>query len=149
VQAIPLVSAAPAPSLGPFLAAVMALVLALAAAGVLILLIRLERRREGELRTLAALAQAIAGAPDDAAEVAEAAYIHTARLLPSDFFQLGVFEGEAYRTLIWIRDGDRVHNREFALDGGRQGLVGWIRRTGESLLVPDFRRTDSLPSPPS
>ena len=149
MQPIPLVSAAPAPTLGPLLAAVLALVLALAAAGVLILLVRLERRREGELRTLAALAQAIAGAPDDASEVAEAAYVHTARLLPTDFFQLGVFEGDAYRTLIWIRDGDRVHNREFALDGGREGLVGWIRRTGESLLVPDFRRSENLPAPPS
>ncbi len=81
--------------------------------------------------------------------MAEAAYVHTARLLPADFFQLGVFEGEAYRTLISIRDGDRVHNREFALDGGREGLVGWIRRTGELLLVPDFRRTENLPAPPS
>jgi serine phosphatase RsbU (regulator of sigma subunit)/putative methionine-R-sulfoxide reductase with GAF domain len=131
--------------LGPLVAAILAL--ALAAAGVL--LIRLERRRQGELRTLAALAQAIAGAPEDASEVAEAAYIHTARLLPADFFQLGVFEGEAYRTLIWIRDGNRIRNREFTLEADREGLVGWIRRTGESLLVPDFRRSASLPAAPS
>jgi sigma-B regulation protein RsbU (phosphoserine phosphatase) len=131
--------------LAPLLAAVLAL--ALAAAGVLLL--RLERRREGELRALAALAQAVSGAPEDAAEVAEAAYIHTARLLPADFFQLGVFEGEAYRTLIWIRDGDRVRNREFTLDAAREGLVGWIRRTGQSLLVPDFSREESLPAAPS
>src|SRR3990170_8197243 len=131
------------------MAAVLGLVLALAAAGVLVLLIRLERRREGELRTLAALAQAIAGAPDDATEVAEAAYVHTARLLPADFFQLGVFEGEAYRTLIWIRDGDRVRNREFTLDSAREGLVGWIRRSGESLRIPDFRRMGDLPARPS
>jgi serine phosphatase RsbU (regulator of sigma subunit)/putative methionine-R-sulfoxide reductase with GAF domain len=141
--------AALAPALGPLMAAALVLVLGLGTAGVVILLVRLERRREAELRTLAALAQAIAGTPDDAGEVAEAAYVHTARLLPADFFQLGVFEGEAYRTLIWIRDGDRVHNREFVLDGGREGLVGWIRRTGESLLVPDFRRTENLPAPPS
>ncbi|HMK09708.1 MAG TPA: SpoIIE family protein phosphatase [Anaerolineales bacterium] len=137
------------PPLAPLLAALLSIVLAVAAGGVVLLLIRLERRREGELRTLAALAQAVAGAPDDANEVAEAAYIHTARLLPSDFFQLGVFEGEAYRTLIWIRDGDRVHNREFTLANGREGLVGWIRRTGQSLLVTDFRDTSSLPVSPS
>jgi len=81
--------------------------------------------------------------------VAEAAYIHTARLLPADYFQLGVFEGEAYRTLIWIRDGDRVRNREFTLDSAREGLVGWIRRSGESLRVPDFRRMGDLPARPS
>jgi serine phosphatase RsbU (regulator of sigma subunit)/GAF domain-containing protein len=149
VPAILMASAVPAPTLGPLMAAALVLVLGLAAAGVLILLVRLERRREGELRTLAALAQAIAGAPDDASEVAEAAYVHTARLLTADFFQLGVFEGDSYRTLIWIRDGNRVHNREFALDGGREGLVGWIRRTGKSLLIPDFRRTENLPAPPS
>ncbi len=146
---ITLVSAALQPSLGPTVAAVLALILVSTAGGVLLLLIRLERRREAELRTLAALAQAISGTPDDASEVAEAAFVHTARLLPADFFQLGVFQGEAYHTLIRIRDGDRVHNREFTLDDGREGLVGWIRRTAESLLVLDFRRTSSLPAAPS
>jgi serine phosphatase RsbU (regulator of sigma subunit) len=149
VEALVSVSAEAAPAAGPLLVAVLALVLAAAAAGVVILLIRQDRRREAELRTLAALAQAVAAAPDDASEVAEAAYVHTARLLPAEFFQLGVFEGEAYRTLIWIRDGDRVHNREFTLDADRDGLVGWIRRSGESLLISDFRQMAKLPAPPS
>lgn len=127
----PALSVAP-PALGPALAALLAL--AVAAVGV-VLLVRLARRRENELRTLAALAQAIAGAPDDPAEVAEAAYVHTARLVPSEFFQLGIFQGESYRTLIWVRDGNRVHNREFTLDTEHEGLIGWIRRTGEDLLV--------------
>lgn len=141
----PALSVAP-PALGPALAALLAL--AVAAVGV-VLLVRLARRRENELRTLAALAQAIAGAPDDPAEVAEAAYVHTARLVPSEFFQLGIFQGESYRTLIWVRDGNRVHNREFTLDTEHEGLIGWIRRTGEDLLVRDFARQADLPARPS
>ena len=130
-------------------AALLALLVLLAAVGVVLLLARLQRRREAELQTLAGLALAVSAAPDDPAEVAEAAYVHTARLLPADFFQLGMFQGRVYRTLIWIRDGSRVHNREFSLDPQREGLVGYIRRTGEALLVPDFERAESLPAFPS
>lgn len=115
-----------------------------------ILFVRRDRRREAELRTLAALALAVSTAPDDASELAEAAYIHAARLLPTDFFQLGLFQGDAYRTLIWVRDGDRIHNREFTLDKEHAGLVGWIRATGEPILVADFlREVDTLPAKPS
>ncbi len=129
--------------------ALLALLVLLAAVGVVILLARLERRREAELQTLAALAQAVFAASDDPAEIAEAAYVHTARLLSTDFFQLGMFQGDVYRTLIWVRDGSRVHNREFLLDAEHGGLVGYIRRTGEPLLVTDFRRAGDLPVYPS
>lgn len=128
------------------LAALLAL---LALGGAAVGILRRERRREAELRTLAALAQAASAAPDDAGELAEAAYIHAARLLPTDFFQLGLFQGEVYRTLIWVRDGDRIHNREFTLDPEHAGLVGWIRESGEPILVSDFRReAESLPAQP-
>ncbi len=110
---------------------------------------RLDRRREAELQDLAALAAALSAAPDDAGEVAEAAYVHSSRLIPSDFFQLGLFQEDVYRTLIWVRDGDRLRNREFALDPEHQGLIGWIRSSGEPLLVPDFLRPEGLPAQPS
>lgn len=126
-----------------------ALLVLLAVGGAVFGVTRRERRREAELRTLAALAQAASTAPDDASELAEAAYIHAARLLPTDFFQFGLFQGEVYRTLIWVRDGDRIHNREFTLDPEHAGLVGWIRGTGEPILVSDFRReAESLPARP-
>ena len=135
--------------LSPTAAALLAFLVLLAAIGVVILLARLDRRREAELQALAALAQAVFAASDDPAEIAEAAYVHTARLLSTDFFQLGMFQGEIYRTLIWVRDGSRVHNREFQLDANREGLVGYIRRTGEPLLVTDFQRAGDLPAYPS
>jgi serine phosphatase RsbU (regulator of sigma subunit)/GAF domain-containing protein len=142
------------PLLQPELQSAASIVLSLVALGalaaILVLLLRNERRREGELETLAALARAVSMAPDDAAEVAEAAYVHAARMLPTDFFQLGLFQGAAYRTLIWVRDGDRIHNREFVLDSEHAGLVGWVRKTGEPLLVGDFRaEADRLPARPS
>ena len=133
----------------PPLAGLAAAGAAVAVAAVVLLLRRIERRREAELQTLAALALAISSAADDAAEVAEAAYVHTSRLFPADFFQLGLFQDEVYRTLIWIRDGDRLRNREFTLDSEHQGLIGWIRTSGKPLLVRDFRRADDLPARPS
>ncbi|HKY84990.1 MAG TPA: SpoIIE family protein phosphatase [Anaerolineales bacterium] len=135
--------------LSPTATALLALLVLLAAFGVIVLLARLERRREAELQTLAAIAQAVFAAADDPAEIAEAAYVHCARLLSTDFFQLGMFQGDLYRTLIWVRDGSRVHNREFQLDAEHEGLVGYVRRTGEPLLVTDFRRAGNLPAYPS
>jgi serine phosphatase RsbU (regulator of sigma subunit)/GAF domain-containing protein len=135
--------------LDPQVTSLLALLVLLAAVGFGILLARLQRRREAELQTLAALAMAVSSAAEDPAEVAEAAYVHAARLLPVDFFQLGMFQGETYRTLIWVRDGNRVRNRDFSIDPQQEGLVGYIRRTGEPLLVPDFQRAADLPVPPS
>ncbi|MFV9673957.1 MAG: SpoIIE family protein phosphatase [Anaerolineales bacterium] len=103
-----------------------------------------------ELKTLAEVGHSISSAAFDSQELAEAAFLEIARLMETDFFQLGVFEDDYYRTLIWVKDGNRQENLRFQIAPDQEGLIGWIRRTGQSLLVKDFQsEANSLPAIPS
>jgi serine phosphatase RsbU (regulator of sigma subunit)/GAF domain-containing protein len=106
-------------------------------------------REQQILSELVQIGRAILNAPPEAQELAEVAYLETARLLETDFFQLGVFEGNRYRPLIWVRDGNRQDNITFDLDDGDDGIIGWIHRTGNPLLVNDFEQEiEQLPAQP-
>ena len=108
------------------------------------------RRSIGEATLLADVAAAVAGATTDTAELAETAYLQAARLLDTDFFQLGLFHGNRYRTVIWIRDGNREPNDDFVLDDPAAGLIGWVRSNGRILRVRDFAAEhDTLPARPT
>ncbi len=103
-----------------------------------------------ELDRLGELASRIGQVRFDPEELAEVAYEETARFLDTDFFQLGVFEGTSYRTLVWIRDYERQDNRTFDLQQDSQGIIGWVRDTAQPLLVADFAaERDTLPARPS
>jgi len=103
-----------------------------------------------ELDVLSEIGRSILRASTDVEELAEAAFLETARLIEADFFQLGIFREDEYRTLIWVRDGNRETNPSFQIDPDREGLIGWIRRSGQSLLVRDFEQeAGDLPSLPS
>jgi GAF domain-containing protein len=103
-----------------------------------------------ELKTLAEVGHSISSAAFDSQELAEVAFLEVARLMETDFFQLGVFEDDHYRTLIWVKDGNRQENLSFQISPDQEGLIGWIRRTGRSLLVKDFQsEANSLPALPS
>jgi len=127
---------------GRSLTSLVSLLLAAATLSAAVFLVRrLQRERAERLEELEALRQiqeAIAGTPPDPAEIAETTYVMAARLLETDFFQLGVFDNGSYRTLIWIKDGDRQDNVSFPLAEDEQGIVGWVRRSGEPLIVTDF-----------
>ena len=102
-----------------------------------------------DLSTLAQVGRAIAAAAHDPQELAEVAFLETARLVSTDFFQLGLFQGEVYRTLIWVRDGNRVDNLSFSLDTENENIIGWVRRSGEPLLVRNFEEEiNQLPARP-
>jgi serine phosphatase RsbU (regulator of sigma subunit)/GAF domain-containing protein len=127
-----------------------ALLLALAVLLRLYLSRRALQQRATELAELANIGKAFAVAPLDLEELAEVAYQETARLLEMDFFQMGVFEASNYQTLIWVRDGERLDNQDFALLPEQDGLVGWVRQNGRPLLVSDFESgRDHLPTRPS
>jgi serine phosphatase RsbU (regulator of sigma subunit) len=127
---------------------VSAILAALALATVLHLR-RTRRQQADEMAALANIQASIAATPPDPSEIAETSYVMSARLLETDFFQLGVFEDDVYRTLIWIKDGNRQSNLSFPLKGS-DGIIGWIRHSGEPLLVEDFEaQRDSLPARPS
>jgi len=102
------------------------------------------------LKTLAELGRSIASSALDPQELAEVAFLEIARLIETDFFQLGVFEDDHYRTLIWVKDGNRQENLSFQIATDQEGLIGWIRRTGQSLLIKDFQsEAGTLPAHPS
>jgi serine phosphatase RsbU (regulator of sigma subunit)/GAF domain-containing protein len=137
-----------APLLTSPLVALAAIALAVGAA--LWLYFTYRRRHLDELSLLAEVAAAIAGATSDTDELAEATYVQSARLMDTDFFQFGLFLRDRYRTAIWIRDGNRQPNEDFHLDRDSEGLVGWVRRTGTTLVVRDFAaERDRLPAQPS
>jgi len=111
---------------------------------------RMLTQRVEELTALAEIGRYVATAPLEEDELAETAYEEAARVFKTDFFQLGVFEGRFYRTVIWVRDGERVENDEFEMRPEQDGLVGWIRQNGNPLLVSDFAsERDRLPARPS
>jgi serine phosphatase RsbU (regulator of sigma subunit)/putative methionine-R-sulfoxide reductase with GAF domain len=99
---------------------------------------------------LADVGYAIANTPLDMDELAEVCYVETARFIETDFFQLGLFEEDRYRTIICIREGKRVENREFPISPDNEGIFGWIHRMGQSLIVSDFEaEAEKLPALPS
>ena len=102
------------------------------------------------LSTLAQAGRAIATATPDPQEIAEITYLEIARLIPVDFFQLGLFDGDQYQTLILIQDGTRTDNQSYKLNTEKENIIGWVRRTGDALLVDDFmKERDDLPALPS
>ncbi len=103
-----------------------------------------------ELASLSSLGNAISTAPLELEELAEITYLEAARILETDFFQLGVFEGDTYRTLLWVQDNQRVDNQTFTLETHNVGITGWIRDSRRPLLISDFEaERDSLPALPS
>ena len=139
---------------GSSLTSLVSLLLAAALLSAAVFLVRRLRHerteRLEELEALSQIQESIASTPPDPAEIAETTYVMAARLLETDFFQLGVFDNGSYRTLIWIKDGDRQDNVSFPLAEGEQGIVGWVRRSGEPLIVTDFEaQRESLPATPS
>ena len=102
------------------------------------------------LHTLSDVIHSLAAIPAEYDELVETLYLGAAQLLETEFLQLGVFEADEFRTLIWVRDGNRQENTHFKLSEEQSGIVGWIRDTGSALLVHDFEtEMDLLPAHPS
>lgn len=101
------------------------------------------------LSQLTELRGAFANTPPHLEELAETAYIESARLLEMDYFQVGLFENDLYRTLFWLKDGKKIENQSYQLSN-REGLYRWLKNSGQSLVVSDFEaEASSLPAKPS
>jgi len=93
--------------------------------------------------------RAIISAPLDLQSLAEVVYQQAGQIVDTSIFQLGLFEGNRYRLLIWVLDGERQPLQEFRLMPDSLGIVGWLRESKRSLLVRDFEsEQDSLPAKP-
>jgi sigma-B regulation protein RsbU (phosphoserine phosphatase) len=128
-------------------------VLLLLAAVALLLIRRYESRRWIELRVteLSALSEAgraIAGAQLDVDELCMLIYRQAQRIVDAWIFQLGLFQDNSYHIKVWVARGKREPEMVFNLDDG-EGIVGWMRRTGQPLLVRDLEaELETLPARP-
>ncbi|MGD8632597.1 MAG: GAF domain-containing protein, partial [Anaerolineales bacterium] len=100
-----------------------------------------------DLQSITALLQAITRSAADPYELAEVTFLEVARFTEPDVFEIGLFEGDAYRTLIRVVEGTRVENQQVEETQHREDLFTWVRKTGEALLFSDFEQEkDSLPA---
>jgi serine phosphatase RsbU (regulator of sigma subunit)/transcriptional regulator with GAF, ATPase, and Fis domain len=123
-------------------------------AGFTIMGLRIRSRRslESRVHELAQLAEAgrvVLTTPLDVQRLAEKVYEEAGRIVDTRLFQLGLFEGNDYAVIFWTRDGERLPPSRFTLTPGQEGIVGWLRRTRQPLLVGDFAKDmDRLPARP-
>lgn len=84
----------------------------------------------------------------DQDELCELIYRLAQRIVPTDTFQLGLFDGDRYRIKVWVKEGERQPPVAFTVPEGR-GIVGWMRRSHQPLLVHDFEaEIERLPASP-
>ncbi len=123
----------------------------LALAGSALLLRRSQSRRLkchiAELSALSEASRAIVESQLDVDQLCGLIYRQASQIVDTRTFQLGLFAGESYHIKVWIKRGEHQPEAAFDLDGG-EGIVGWMRETGQSLLVRDFE-IDTLPAQPS
>ncbi len=107
------------------------------------------RRRQTELARLAEIGRALLQSKFDQDELCELIYQLAGQIVPTENFQLGLFEGDRYHIKIWVKDGQRQAPAVFTVLPG-QGIVGWLRASGQPLLVQDFLvEMESLPARPA
>jgi GAF domain-containing protein len=113
---------------------------------------RSRRELETRLRELARLAdlgRSILGAPLDLRGLAALIYQQAGHVVDTTHFQLGLFERDRYRLLVWVIDGFPQTPVEFRLTPGSLGIIGWLRDSQQTLLVRDFRNErEALPARP-
>jgi len=105
--------------------------------------------RLAELTHLAEFGRAILNARLDTTRLAELIYQQAGRIVDTTLFQLGLFESDRYRMLIWVVDGEPRPPMDVRLTPGSLGIVGWMRESRQPLLVRDFEAEMSrLPARP-
>jgi sigma-B regulation protein RsbU (phosphoserine phosphatase) len=105
-------------------------------------------RRVVELSALAEAGRVLASATLQVDRLCELIYEQASAIVDTSTFQLGLFEEHHYAIELWQVNGVRQPPAVFDLSEG-EGIVGWMRRTGQPLLVHDFEtEADSLPAHP-
>ncbi len=108
-------------------------------------------RRVRELEALSEAGRVLSVAELDVDALCELIFDQAGRIVDTTTFQLGLFENEHYYHIkLWQSEGVRRPPAVFDLnDGSGEGIVGWMRRTKQPLLVHDFEReADTLPAHP-
>jgi serine phosphatase RsbU (regulator of sigma subunit)/uncharacterized protein YigA (DUF484 family) len=111
------------------------------------------RNQGASIRELGLLNEAsreIIRAELDVEALSELIYRAASKVVDTSSFHLGLFEPESDRYTLVVRVQDRVRLPPLTVDlPSGDGLVGWMRQTGRSLLVEDFAtEMDRLPARP-
>lgn len=108
------------------------------------------RRRRGRkdrgilegLETISRAREEIRDAGGDPLEIAETAFLQAAQLLPASSFQIGLFDGDDYRTLLRIHEGDRIPNLRLPVPRDDRDLLHILRAGPDAALLlkqdPEF-----------
>ena len=109
-----------------------------------------QRRSVQELALLNQISRAIIRADMDVEALCNLVYREASKLVDTSSFHLGLFapEGDEYTLVVRVQQRVRLPPLTSQLPKG-DGLIGWIRETGQALLVEDFEREmDRLPARP-
>jgi serine phosphatase RsbU (regulator of sigma subunit)/putative methionine-R-sulfoxide reductase with GAF domain len=111
------------------------------------------RNQGASIRELGLLNEAsreIIRAELDVEALSELIYRAASKVVDTSSFHLGLFDPESDRYTLVVRVQDRVRLPPLTVDlPSGDGLVGWMRQTGRSLLVEDFTtEMDRLPARP-
>ena len=105
-------------------------------------------QRVQELSALAEAGRAMASATLEVDKLCELIYQQASSIVDTSTFQLGLFQDDHYHIKLWQVSGVRQPPAVFDLKEG-EGIVGWVRRTGQPLLVRNFAaEADTLPARP-
>lgn len=111
------------------------------------------RNQGASIRELGLLNEAsreIIRAELDVTALSELIYRAASKVVDTSSFHLGLFDPDSDRYTLAVRVQDRVRLPPLAVDlPSGDGLVGWMRETGRSLLVEDFTtEMERLPARP-
>lgn len=109
-----------------------------------------QRRSVRELARLNEVSRAIIRSELDVEALCELIYRETSKLVDTSSFHLGLFNplSDTYMLVVRVQDRVRLPPLTVELPAG-DGIVGWMRETGRSLLVEDFTtEMNRLPARP-
>ncbi|HEU5015016.1 MAG TPA: SpoIIE family protein phosphatase [Roseiflexaceae bacterium] len=112
--------------------------------------VQLQRRSVRELGLLNQTSRAINRAEMDVEALCELIYRETSKIVDTSSFHLGLFapSGDTYTLVVRVQDRVRLPPLTVQLPAG-DGIIGWMRATGHSLLVEDFAvEMNQLPARP-
>ncbi|MCZ2096114.1 MAG: GAF domain-containing protein [Anaerolineae bacterium] len=108
-----------------------------------------QERLSPELDVLAGVGTAILSVQLKVDALCEVVYQQATRIVDTRNFQIGLFDGNDYVIKVWLKDAERLPPQTF-IGKADEGVIGWVRRTGNGLLVRDFEKEwETLPARPS
>ncbi len=112
--------------------------------------LRQQQTSTNELAILNATSRAIIRSELDVDALCELIYREAGNVLDTSSFHLGIFAPHSDRYTLKVRVQDNIRLAPLTVDvPSGDGIIGWMRQTGRSLLIADFKKEmDSLPARP-